>query len=130
MFIAIEGITSANINNSKYMCIIEDDDEIVPVVNVFAALWILSPNINDDVPIRKETIVRIFWVIPGTITIGSPWVVCGDCCCCAAAGSIVKINEDKNNNDNNKIMLQIKMAIQLWHLVNDCQICCYDYLVH
>jgi hypothetical protein len=56
----LKEITSANINNSKYMCIIVNDDEIVPVVIVFAALWILSPKINDDGPIRKETTVRIF----------------------------------------------------------------------
>jgi len=66
----LKEITSANINNSKYMCIIVDDDEIVPVVIVFAALWTC-------------------------VTIGSPRVVCGHCCCCAAAGSIVKLTRTR-----------------------------------
>ena len=34
----------------------------------FAALWILNPKINEDIPIKKETTARIFPVIPGTIT--------------------------------------------------------------
>ena len=50
------------------------------VVVVFAALWILNPKINDDVPIKKETIVRIFPTIAGIITIGNPWLVYGCCC--------------------------------------------------
>jgi hypothetical protein len=39
----------------------DDDDEVDPVVVVvLAALWILNPKINDEVPIKKETTVRIF----------------------------------------------------------------------
>ena len=74
-----DGITSANINNSKYLFIIDngsadgiDDDELEPVAVVLAALWILNPKINDDVPIKKETIVRTFCVRPGIIAIGEP----------------------------------------------------------
>ena len=53
---------------SKYLFIIfhkgdEDDDDL-------DICWIRSPNTNDDVPIRKETIVRIFWVMAGISTIG------------------------------------------------------------
>lgn len=53
---------------SKYLFIIfhkgdEDDDDR-------DICWIRSPNTNDDVPIRKETIVRIFWVMAGISTIG------------------------------------------------------------
>ena len=78
----MDGITSANINNSKYLFIIDDgsvgvvddDDSVV----VLVAFWILNPKINDDVPIKKETIVRTFCVRPGMIAIGVPWLVC--CC--------------------------------------------------
>jgi hypothetical protein len=64
------GITRANINISKYLFIIDegivgfvavgDDDDDVDSVVVLAAFWILNPNMNDDVPIRKETMVRTF----------------------------------------------------------------------
>jgi hypothetical protein len=73
-----DGITSANINNSKYLFMIDvgsvggcDDDDLDSVV-VLAAFWILNPKINDDVPIKKETIVRTFCVRPGIIAIGEP----------------------------------------------------------
>jgi hypothetical protein len=46
--------------------VVVDDD--VDVVGVLAALWILNPKINEDIPIKKETTARIFPVIPGTIT--------------------------------------------------------------
>jgi len=73
------GITNANINNSKYLSIIDgcggvDCDSDVNVV-LLAALWILNPKINDDVPIKKETSVRRFCVIAGTIPIGAPRLV-------------------------------------------------------
>ena len=53
---------------SKYLFIIfhkadEDDDGL-------DICWIRSPKTNDEVPIRKETIVRIFWVMAGISTIG------------------------------------------------------------
>jgi hypothetical protein len=72
------GITSANINKSKYLFTIDNgsDDDVV-----LAALWILNPKINDDVPVNKETSVRTFCVIAGTITIGEPRFVFGYCCC-------------------------------------------------
>ena len=73
------GITNANINNSKYLFLIDDcnidgvDDEDVGsvVVVLFTALWILSPKRNDDVPIKRETKVRIFCVIAGMIATGA-----------------------------------------------------------
>jgi hypothetical protein len=77
-----DGITNANINSSKYLFIIDDgdgevnvdvDDGVDPAI--LAALWILNPKINDDVPIRKETTTRIFCVIAGMRTIGAPWLV-------------------------------------------------------
>lgn len=51
---------------------------------ILDALWILNPKIKDDVPIRKETAVRILPVRPGTIASGAPVVVCGcnGCSCC------------------------------------------------
>lgn len=53
---------------SKYLFIIfhtgdEEDDDL-------DICWIRSPKTNDDVPIRKETIVRIFCVMAGISTIG------------------------------------------------------------
>ena len=38
----------------------DDEVDAAVVVVVLAALWILNPKINDDVPIKKETIARIF----------------------------------------------------------------------
>ena len=96
-------MTSVNIKESKYLYIIEDgiadaagDDDDDSAVAVLNALWILSPKINDDVPIKKETIARIFPVIAGIRTIGEPR------CCCAAAVSIV---DNSKNNDNSTMML-------------------------
>lgn len=62
-----------------------DDAEVdaVVVVVVLAALWILNPKINDDVPIKKETIARIFPVRPGMMGSGAPWLVSCCLCCCA-----------------------------------------------
>jgi hypothetical protein len=54
----IDGITNANISKSRYLFINTDvGDEIGVDLERFC---ILSPKIKDDVPIRKETIVRIF----------------------------------------------------------------------
>ena len=70
----------------KYLCITDADnvdadgvgcDDVNPAA-VLDALWILNPKINEDVPIRKETIARIFPVRPGIIASGAPWLVC--CC--------------------------------------------------
>jgi hypothetical protein len=58
------------------------------------ALWILNPKMN-EVPIKKETTARIFPVIAGTITIGSPRVVCGCCCCCGCCAAAVFIDTNK-----------------------------------
>ena len=83
------GITNANINNSKYLFLIDDcnidgvdDDDVGSVVVVlFTALWILNPKRNDDVPIKRETKVRIFCVIAGMILSGASKLVS----CCALA---------------------------------------------
>lgn len=60
----MDGITSASINVSMYLFIIRDDDgvfddEVVEDVDL-VRFWILRPEINDDVPINSETIVRYF----------------------------------------------------------------------
>jgi len=52
-----------------------DDDDVA----VLAALCIFKPKINDEVPIRKETMVRIFCVMAGIRIIGAPRVVCRGC---------------------------------------------------
>ena len=80
------GITNANINNSKYLFLIadgnidgvNDDDDVVSVVVLFTALWILNPKRNDDVPIKRETKVRMFCVIAGMILGGASKLV--SCC--------------------------------------------------
>lgn len=114
MFISTEGITSTNINNSKYLCITDADNVDADGVGcddvnspaVLNALWILKPKINDDVPIRKETIARIFPVRPGIIASGAPWLVCC-CCCCAVAVSIdtIKNNENMMKRLSNNLIL-------------------------
>jgi hypothetical protein len=54
-----DGITSAIINNSKYLFIIDVgsvdvcDDDLISVV-VLAAFWIFNPKINDGVLSRKK----------------------------------------------------------------------------
>ena len=60
----MDGITSARINVSMYLFIIRDDDsvfddEVIEDVDL-VRFWILSPKINDDVPINSETKVRVF----------------------------------------------------------------------
>jgi hypothetical protein len=107
------GITNANINSSKYLSIIDggsdddvgDDDCDVDLV-VLAALWILNPKINDDVPIKNETSVRTFCVSAGTIIIGAPRLV-WFCSVTALLSSMhrdeiddsIMINVNKNNNN-------------------------------
>jgi len=59
----MDGITSASINVSMYLFIIRDDDsvfddEVIEDVDL-VRFWILSPKINDDVPINSETKVRV-----------------------------------------------------------------------
>ena len=72
------GITNANINNSKYLFLTADcnidgvsGDDVESVVVLFPVLWILNPKRNDDVPIKRETKVRIFCVIAGMIATGA-----------------------------------------------------------
>ena len=79
MIILTDGITNANINKSKYLSIIFDEDKDGDVD--LARFWILNPKINDDVPINKETIVRTFCVRPGIRVIG---VFVYGCCCPSA----------------------------------------------
>ena len=89
----------------------DDDDELDPVA-VLAAFWILNPKIKDDVPIKKETIARIFPVRPGMIAIGTPWLVC---CCCAFTVLLLSmhINDRDNsiivhvNNKSNKMITRL-----------------------
>jgi len=66
-----DGITNANISCSKYLSTFDADcvDDVVGSVDL-ATLWILNPRINDDVPIKKETIVKIFCVILGIRLVG------------------------------------------------------------
>jgi hypothetical protein len=64
MIMNMDGITSASINVSMYLFIIRDDDgvfddKVIEDVDL-VRFWILSPKINDDVPINSETIVRVF----------------------------------------------------------------------
>jgi hypothetical protein len=69
----IDGITSANINKSKYLLIIDNGDvDCVDDDVIRAALWIFNPKMKDDVPIKKETVVRIFPVRPGIKARGAP----------------------------------------------------------
>lgn len=73
------GITNANINKSKYLFLIDEcnidgvsgGDDVESVVVFFPVLWILNPKRNDDVPIKRETKVRIFCVIAGMIATGA-----------------------------------------------------------
>ena len=78
-FITIDGRTRANIKKSKYLLIGNDGDADCAVVVIdddcdiaLDALWILSPKINDDVPIKNETVARTFPVIPGSNASGAP----------------------------------------------------------
>jgi hypothetical protein len=66
IIMAADGITHANINSSKYVFIrdngssIDDYDCCIDQ----AKFWILNHKMNNDVPIRTETIVTIFCVMP------------------------------------------------------------------
>jgi len=64
MIMNMDGITSASINVSMYLFIISDDDSVFDDEGIedvdLVRFWILSPKINDDVPINSETIVRVF----------------------------------------------------------------------
>lgn len=92
------GITSANINNSKYLFLRDDcsvdganDDDDPDSVDVdFPVLWILNPKRNDDVPIKRESKVRIFCVIAGMIVTGAPKLVSS----CALAELLSRSNKD------------------------------------
>ena len=104
-----DGITSANINNSKYLFIIDDgsigvDDDEVDSGVVLAAFCILNPKINDDVPIKKETIVRTFCVRPGMMATGAPRLVCCCVCCCCALTVFMSIHI---NDTDNKIIVNV-----------------------
>ena len=121
-----DGITSANINNSKYLFIIDDntvgEDDDVDSVGILATFCILNPKINDEVPIKKETIVRTFCVRPGMIVIGKPRLVC---CCCALTVLLSMDDRDRsitahvnvsNNNmikrlGNNLVMIMVVFVI-------------------
>ncbi len=89
--------------------VVDDDDDGVDAVGVLAALWILNPKINDDVPIKKETTARIFPVIPGMRGSGEPWLVCccrccsSCCCCCCALTVILLLSKHRNDRDNSII---------------------------
>ena len=109
IFITIDGITNANINNSKYLFISDDgsvdDDGVDAVVVVFLTeLWILNPKINDDVPIKNETTARIFPVRPGIIASGAPWLVCCCRCCCCCALTALLLSMLRKNKDNSIIL--------------------------
>jgi hypothetical protein len=106
-----DGITSANINNSKYLFIIVDgsigvDDDVVDSVVVPAAFCILNPKINDDVPIKKETIVRTFCVRPGMMATGAPRLVCCCVCCCCCCALTVFMSMHMNDTDS-KIIVNV-----------------------
>ncbi|MGB6670939.1 MAG: hypothetical protein WBE34_00750 [Candidatus Nitrosopolaris sp.] len=116
IFMITDEITSANINKSKYLFIIDDgsigvDDDVDSVV-VLAAFWILNPKINDEIPIKKKTIVRTFCVRPGMIVIGVPWLDTCCCCCCALTVLLVMHTNDRDNkitvhvNKNNNNMIK------------------------
>lgn len=78
----------------------EDDDDHDDVV--LAILCIFKPKINDDVPIRKETIVRIFCVRAGMRTIGEPWLVC---CVRTCSADVTLLLSFINVNGRNKTVI-------------------------
>lgn len=78
IIIITDGIANASINSSKYLFI---STEIgVVVAGDLVKFWILSPKINDDVPINKETIVKVFCVIAGISVIDVLVSSVGDPC--------------------------------------------------
>jgi methylthioribose-1-phosphate isomerase len=109
------GITSANINNSKYLFLIDDvsvdddDDDVNSVVVLLPALWILNPKRKEDVPIKRETKVRIFCVIADMIVTGAPKLVS----CCALVVLLSRSDRDNTvlivdiDNNNNNVTKQL-----------------------
>lgn len=75
----------------------DDDDDVV-----LATLCIFKPKINDDVPIRKETIVRTFCVRAGIRTIGEPRFVC---CARVCSVAVILVLSSINVNGKNKIVM-------------------------
>src|SRR5215469_3699575 len=108
------GISETNINNKKYLSISDDDNDDVrddddcdvdPVL-VLSALWILNPKTKKQPRNKKETRVRTLSIRPGTITTGSPRLVC--CCSVTALLSSMHIDDSDNrinvNKNNNNMM--------------------------
>src|SRR5215469_13780249 len=105
------GISETNINNKKYLSISDDDEvsdddcDVDPLV-VLSALWILNPKTKKQPRNKKETRVRTLSIRPGTITTGSPRLVC--CCSVRALLSSMHIDDRDNrvniNKNNNNVM--------------------------
>ena len=107
------GISETNINNKKYLSISDDDNDDVrdddcdvnPIL-VLSALWILNPRTKKQPRNKKETRVRTLSIRPGTITTGSPRLVC--CCSVTALPSSMHIDDRDNtinvNKNNNNVM--------------------------
>jgi len=105
------GISETNINNKKYLSISDDDDvgdddcDVDPLV-VLSALWILNPKTKKQPRNKKETRVRTLSIRPGTITTGSPRLVC----CCSVTALLSSMHKDDRDNtinvnkDNNNVM--------------------------
>ena len=118
-----DGITKANINSSKYLFIIDNGSRVDDgCCGDLAKFWILNPKMNDDVPIRKDTMVRIFCVMLG-IRVSGTLVCCCCCCCCASAntGEMDKLLIIKNCNSE---IARINFSSRLY-LANDDH-CLYD----
>ena len=100
------GISDTNINNKKYLSIIDDDDagdddcDVDPVVIVLSAFWILKPKTKKQARNKKEIRVRRLSITPGTITTGSPRLVC--CCSVTALLSSMHIDDRDNRINVNK----------------------------
>lgn len=95
MFIIDEGI----VGFVGVVVVVVVDGDVDSVV-VLAAFWILKPKMNDDVPIRKETIVRTFCVRPGIRAIGEPWLVSCCCCCWSCCFCALTALESMYTNDS------------------------------
>src|SRR5215831_127894 len=104
------GISETNINSKKYLSIsdddVGDDDCDVDPLVVLSALWILNPKTKKQPRNKKETRVRTLSIRPGTITTGSPRLVC--CCSVTALLSSMHIDDRDNrvnvNKNNNNVM--------------------------
>jgi hypothetical protein len=111
------GRTNAKINNSKYFSNSDVANVGVEVDDVDAvlALYILCPKMNDDVPIKNETIPRIFPERLGIILIGNPCLVNCDWVCCCALTALLSVprnnssiaNDDRCNKDQIKCIDQV-----------------------